>query len=110
LKGLEQLLHHLDDVRHAFSESKDLAKIAFLISRAKADFVTAIEATLSGYLSIAFDSMRDVLPVVVVNPRRRAVVHVPPGHWPRPTRWRRALAYCADVIRPTPRSLPDAQT
>src|SRR6266571_3020369 len=29
------------------------------------------------------------LPVVVVNPRRRAILRAPPGNWPRRMRWMR---------------------
>lgn len=62
-KGLEELLSHLDDVTEAFGENVRLRRIAFLVSRSIADFETAVEATLSGYLAVAADAMRDVMEI-----------------------------------------------
>src|SRR5437867_567547 len=51
------------------------------------------------------------LPVVVVNPRHARDVARATGQWAKTDALdARALAHCADVIRPTPRPLPDAQT
>jgi transposase len=50
------------------------------------------------------------LPVVVVNPRPARDVARAPGPWATTDAVEaRALAHCADVIRPTPRPLPDPQ-
>ncbi len=40
-----------------------LSRLAFLVTRSAADFETATEATLSGYLSVAVDAMRDVMEI-----------------------------------------------
>jgi transposase len=51
------------------------------------------------------------LPVVVVNPRQARDVARATGQLAKTDALdARALAHCADVIRPTPRPLPDAQT
>ncbi len=51
------------------------------------------------------------LPVVVVNPRQARDVARATGQLAKTEALdARALAHCADVIRPTPRPLPDAQT
>jgi transposase len=51
------------------------------------------------------------LPVVVVNPRQARDFARAPGQLAKTEALdARALAHCADVIRPTPRPLPDAQT
>src|SRR3989442_4589794 len=51
------------------------------------------------------------LPVVVVNPRQVRDVARATGQLAKTDALdARALAHCADVIRPTPRPLPDAQT
>jgi transposase len=51
------------------------------------------------------------LPVVVVSPRQARDWARAPGPLATTEAWdARALAHCADVIRPTPRPLPDAQT
>ncbi len=50
-------------------------------------------------------------PVVVVHPRQARACARPTGLWAQTEALdARALAPCADVIRPTPRPLPDAQT
>jgi transposase len=50
------------------------------------------------------------LPVVVVNPRHARDFARATGQWATTDALdARALAHCADVIRPTPRPLPDAQ-
>ena len=51
------------------------------------------------------------LPVVVVNPRQARDCARATGQLAKTDAWEaRALAHCADVMRPTPRPLPDAQT
>jgi transposase len=51
------------------------------------------------------------LPVVVVNPRQARDCARATGPWATTDAFdARALAHVADVIRPTPRLLPDAQT
>ncbi len=62
-KGLEKLLGYLHDVAHAFQEDPNCSRLAFLLTRCVADFETATEATLSGYLAVARDSMRDVMEI-----------------------------------------------
>lgn len=63
LKGVEELLQYLDDLVEAFRRSPKLSRLAFLLTRALADFETAAEATLSGYLAVAADAMRDVMEI-----------------------------------------------
>jgi transposase len=49
-------------------------------------------------------------PVVVVNPRQARDCARATGQWAKTDAWEaRALAHCAEVIRPTPRPLLDAQ-
>jgi hypothetical protein len=62
-RGLDELLRHLDDLGRAFSADPACSKVAFLVTRCAADFETAIEATLSGYLAVAADAMRDVMEI-----------------------------------------------
>ncbi|MGH3871976.1 MAG: hypothetical protein ACRDSR_10765 [Pseudonocardiaceae bacterium] len=62
-KGLDQLLHHLDELLHAFTADPTLCRIAFLIHRSRADLETATEATLSGYVAVAADAMRDIMEI-----------------------------------------------
>ncbi|MEU0032122.1 hypothetical protein [Streptomyces sp. NPDC006335] len=62
-KGLDELLRHLDSVAEAFKTNPQLSQLTFLISRSVADFETAAEATLSGYMAVAADAMRDVMEI-----------------------------------------------
>lgn len=62
-KGLDELLRHLDELLRAFAADPALHRIAFLIHRSQADFETAIEVTLSGYIAVASDAMRDVMEI-----------------------------------------------
>ena len=62
-KGLEELLLHLDAIEEYFRESEPLQNLAFLVRRTTSDIETALEATLSGYLSVAADAMRDVMEI-----------------------------------------------
>lgn len=61
LAGLEQLYEYLERLAAAYRANDDLAQLAFLIDRVRADFVTALEATLSGFQGAAADAMRDVM-------------------------------------------------
>ena len=63
LRGYEELLSHLPEVEAVYRRNKRLRSIAFLIRRAHDDFVTALEATLSGFHSVAYDAMRDVMEI-----------------------------------------------
>lgn len=63
LKGLEQLFEFLDDASKAYLAGPTLAPLTFMINRTVADFETAIEASLSGYMGVAFDAMRDVMEI-----------------------------------------------
>jgi hypothetical protein len=63
LAGLEELLTHLEEVKRAFEARAELRPVAFLAARARADFITAVEALLSGYHAVAVDAMRDVMEV-----------------------------------------------
>lgn len=62
-KGLDELLRYFDELGRVFTADPEFSKLAFLISRCVADFETAIEATLSCYLSVAIDAMRDVMEI-----------------------------------------------
>jgi len=62
-KGLDELPRHLDDLTRAFEADSLLDRLSFLIARSTADFETALEATLSGYLAVATDAMRDVMEI-----------------------------------------------
>lgn len=62
-KGLDELLRHLDDLVQAFESEPALSRLGFLVARSAAEFETAIEATLSGYLAVATDAMRDVMEI-----------------------------------------------
>ncbi|WP_030651378.1 MULTISPECIES: hypothetical protein [Streptomyces] len=61
--GINELLVRLSGIGKAFSETPELSRITFMVQRAHADFMTALEATLSGYFSVASDAMRDVLEI-----------------------------------------------
>ncbi|WP_228183987.1 hypothetical protein [Streptomyces anulatus] len=61
--GVNELLSRLSTVGKMFAEAPELSKLAFIVKRTHADFMTALEATLSGYFSVASDAMRDVLEI-----------------------------------------------
>ncbi len=63
LAGIEELLLHLDRLHGIWSADPGLNRLAFLIDRLTSDFETALEATLSGYFSVAADAMRDVMEI-----------------------------------------------
>ncbi|MGW4848301.1 hypothetical protein [Nocardia brasiliensis] len=63
LRGLEQLFTYLQAAEKAYAELPAIAGVAFLVERVRADFQTALEATLSGYQGVAADAMRDVMEI-----------------------------------------------
>ncbi|MFZ0246621.1 hypothetical protein [Candidatus Binatus sp.] len=63
LSGLDALLNFLVAARSSFEKHAKLRKIGFLLDRAKADFETALDATLAGFNSVASESMRDVMEI-----------------------------------------------
>lgn len=62
-KGIEELLEHLIALSERFASDQALNRLAFLVQRARADLETATEATLSGYVAVAADAMRDVMEI-----------------------------------------------
>lgn len=63
LAAVEELLDYLDAVAIAWKADPALTKLALLPARLVSDFETAVEASLSGYLAVAGDAMRDVMEV-----------------------------------------------
>ncbi len=63
LRGLEQLYTYLDAAAKSYSDSPELAPLRFLVDRVRADYETALEATLSGFQGVSADAMRDVMEV-----------------------------------------------
>jgi hypothetical protein len=63
LAGVNDLLLYLDEMAARYDAHDELRRIAFLVRRFAADFETALEATLSSYVGVAADAMRDVLEV-----------------------------------------------
>lgn len=63
LRGLEQLFAYLEAAAKAYADLPAIAGVAFLIERIRADYQTALEATLSGYQGVAADAMRDVMEI-----------------------------------------------
>jgi hypothetical protein len=63
LRGFEELLTHLEELKATYLSTKRLKPIAFLMERAHSDFVTALEAGLSGFEAVAHDAMRDVMEI-----------------------------------------------
>lgn len=61
--GIEEWLQYLDGLRESLERTATVPKIAFLYERVRSDYVTALEATLSGYPSVTHDAMRDVMEV-----------------------------------------------
>ncbi|MEV0773816.1 hypothetical protein [Nocardia salmonicida] len=62
-RGLEQLFTYLWAAEKAYAETPAIAGVAFLVERVRADYQTALEATLSGYQGVAADAMRDVMEI-----------------------------------------------
>lgn len=63
LRGLEQLFAYLDAAAEAYGDLPAISGVAFLVKRVRADYQTALEATLSGYQGVAADAMRDVMEI-----------------------------------------------
>ncbi len=55
-RGLDELLSNLDELRGLFDDDIALRRLTFLIDRCIADFETALENALSGYLSVSMDA------------------------------------------------------
>jgi hypothetical protein len=60
-QGLEELLVKLGNYRKAFLQHSTLVPAAFVIARARNDFMAAIESLLSGCHSVVIDLMRSVM-------------------------------------------------
>ena len=91
----------------------DANGVATLVDRVQALHPTLIVLEATGGLERAVTSALATagLPVVVVNPRQVRDCARATGQLATTEALdARALAHCADVIRPTPRPLPDAQT
>jgi transposase len=91
----------------------DASGVTTLVDRLQALQPTLIVLEATGGLERAVTSALATagLPVVVVNPRQVRDVARATGQLATTDALdARALAHCADVIRPTPRPLPDAQT
>ena len=87
--------------------------VALLVERLQALHPTLMVLEATGGLERAATAALATagLPVVVVNPRQARDFARATGPLAKTDAWdARALAHCADVIRPTPRPLPDAQT
>ena len=87
--------------------------VALLVDRVQTLTPTRIVLEATGGLARAVTSALATagLPVVVVHPRQVRDVARATGQLAKTEALdARALAHCADVIRPTPRPLPDAQT
>jgi hypothetical protein len=63
LRGLEELHQHLVRLDTSLLAHSEGSKLAGLVRRVRADFETALEAALSGYVYVATDSMRDVMEI-----------------------------------------------
>src|SRR5713226_3635888 len=91
----------------------DASGIASLVDRLQALQPTLIVLEATGGLERAATAALAAagLPVVVVNPRHARDFARATGQLAKTDALdARTLAHCADVIRPTPRPLPDAQT
>ena len=60
-RGFEELLLKLRSYRTAFLQHRTLAPVAFVVDRARDDFLAATEALLSGCHSVVVDLMRSVM-------------------------------------------------
>jgi transposase len=93
--------------------ANDASEVATLVERLQTLHPTLIVREATGGLERAVTSALAAagLPVVVVNPRQARDCARATGQLAKTDAVdARALAHCADVIRPTPRPLPDAQT
>jgi len=91
----------------------DAGGVVTLVERWQARHPTLLVLEATGGLERAATAVLAPasLPVVVVNPRPARDVARATGPWATTEAWdARALAHCADVLRPTPRPLPDTQT
>ena len=91
----------------------DAGGIGTLVERLQALHPTLMVLEATGGLERAATAALATagLPVVVVNPRQARDCARATGQLAKTEALdARALAHCADVIRPTPRPLPDAQT
>jgi transposase len=91
----------------------DAAGVVTLVERLQALHPTLIVLEATGGLErIATAALATAgLPVVIVNPRQARDFARATGQWAKTDALEaRALAHFADVIRPTPRPLPDTQT
>src|SRR2546426_11592575 len=91
----------------------DASGVATLVDRVQTLHPTLIVLEATGGLERAVTSALAAagLPVVVVHPRQARDCARATGQLAKTDALdARALAHCADVIRPTPRPLPDAQT
>jgi transposase len=93
--------------------ANEASGVATLVDRVQTLHPTLIVLEATGGLERAVTSALAAasLPVVVVNPRQARDFARATGQLAKTDALdARALAHCADVIRPTPRPLPDAQT
>jgi len=93
--------------------ANDASGVATLVDRVQTLHPTLIVREATGGLERAVTSALAAagLPVVVVHPRQARDCARATGQLAKTEAVEaRALAHCADVIRPTPRPLPDAQT
>ena len=93
--------------------ANDASEVTTLVERLQTLHPTLIVLEATGGLERLVTSALATagLPVVVVNPRQARDFARATGPLAKTDAWdARALAHCADVMRPTPRPLPDAQT
>jgi transposase len=91
----------------------EAASLASLVAQLQAAHPTLIVlAATGGYQRAVVAALAAAaLPVVVVHPRQARDVATATGQWANTdTLDARALAHCAEAVRPPPRPLPDAQT
>lgn len=63
LPAFGQALSHCDELAESFAAQRDLAGLAFLVRRSRADLEISIDALLLGRQSVIADSMRDVMEI-----------------------------------------------
>jgi hypothetical protein len=66
LQGLENFLTFMATTRAWLQSHDDLKTITILLGWIEADFYTAIDATLRGFHSVAFDAMRDEMEIEIL--------------------------------------------
>lgn len=62
-RALEEILTYTRELENYYRSEKEVSQLAFLLRRAHGDFVTAIDAMLSGFHKTVLDSMRDVMEI-----------------------------------------------